>query len=192
MACVQTAIHLRTAEPDVTRVVDGWLCRHAVRTVTLADVYEACVHLLRHHADVPDLAFIGADWLRTEDGAILGYLRATWPSVAIVVYSSGQRGLVGQADPRQRVCTSVQALRELLADPPGRLLECIYGEANGRPAVAVSLVGESENASLRPTAREIPSCAGSPGLQRVEPEADPPRSILTHEELSALLDEDEA
>lgn len=196
MAQVHTAIHLRTAEPDVAGIVDAWLCQHAVATVALADVYEACVYVLQQHADTPDLAFVGADWLGPNDIVILSYLRETWSSTAIVVYSSGQRSLVSEPGARHRVCSNPEALRGLLADPPERLLQDWRAgfAANGRHAKLVSTGGGlgSPAPQRAPTPQNMPpSVDENPGLRSVVPEVDPPRSILTHEELSALLDEGE-
>lgn len=198
----QSALHIRTAEPGLADLVDAWLTTHRVRCTCCADVYEACVHLIKHSQDVPDIAFVGSDWLAADDFLILRYLRETWPSVAIVVYGTRDGATTCADEPLCRVCRSRRALLCLLEHPPALLLRRLRsapGEPRSTDAAAVQPGGTREamrgEKGDRPPAEPQPSEAPQGGQAGSESERAPlegaPRTILTDEELSALLNGDE-
>ena len=200
MATVQTAVHLRTGEPSAAEAIDAWLRRHGVGGTDFGDAYEICTYLVQQSSQVPDLAFVGTDWLAREEFAIVGYIRATWPGVGLVVYSSNGEAPPCESGPLVRVCRAPDALKRLLTDSPQLLLRRLREQAGedlsrgpelsaenaavrSSPSVSAGerMNAESRSTSMRP--REQPS-----GL-KIPPSSDQgPRSILTREELSALLD----
>jgi hypothetical protein len=193
--------------------IDAWLTDHEVEAFACADVYEACVHLLREYENVPDLVLMGADWLAEDELGIVRYVRETWPQAVMVLYgAAAPAGL--DLLPLTLTCRTDAGLQELLAKPPAQVVRQLRARATPRspaaplPAVAAAPAGPSvvEPPRLRPLKNEPPLPPGSaptsrPAASPADPDlsaslggglkltaADPPRSILTAEELAALLD----
>lgn len=192
-------IHLRTGQQSSAQAVDQWLARHGAAVASFDDVYACCVHLLQQYADVPDLAFVGGDWLDAADAKIVRYIRQTWPQTALVLYSTHVPPPPVEQLPRLQICASRGALTTLLSQPPHVLVERLAqgpepGEAvvvrlaapravphEPRPAVAPSNNGTSKAAphdQAQPT--DLPP-RGAPA----------PRALLSPEELQALLESEE-
>ena len=207
MSAVRTAIHLRTGESHAAEEISAWLRDHRVEVTGFSDAYDLCVHLLQHSAEIPDLALVGADWLSPGEFAIVRYLRETWPGVGIVVYSSGGETPPCEPGPLTRVCRSSHALRQLLSESPERTLSRLRQEASLEAPQAAARSRADRPAAIRETPSQTPASApgasaakpNGPPIDRDEqadgskpgPAADqPPRGILTDEELSALLDDE--
>lgn len=115
------AMHVRTGDPASAGVVDDWLRAHDVRIVDCADVYDACVQLIQQAELVPDLVFIGADWLEADEQQILRYVRDTWPAVGVVVYGQPPQAFTERID-RLQLCVSRTDLERLLDRAPPELV----------------------------------------------------------------------
>ena len=203
------AIHIRAGQAGAGQAVDNWLEHHGVERVRCADVLDACAFILKNSAHVPDLAFVGVDWLTADDLAIIKYLRETWPAIAIVLY-----GEHAKLDPHARatrtlVCPSRAALDEILAAPPDRLLAKFWRisspaepdtEAddgfigrNERPTATPQTSDDSDPADAEePAAVSEPLEAprGDDASRSHPPPLGPsPRSTLTPEELAILLED---
>lgn len=161
------ALHVRTGEPSTADAVDAWFRAHAIEPLGCVDAYEACVHLLMNAAHVPDLVFVGADWLAPDEQIIIRYARETWPAVGIVVYGGPPAAPLGSL-PRMRVCSSRGDLAAVLSGPPSALIEqfAAAGPAAEGPGSAAG--------------------AGAGGAERAAP-----RGGLSRAELSSLLDNDD-
>lgn len=157
----------------------------------LADVYEACVHLLRRCDQIADLAFLGADWLTDEEFGLVAHIRQTWPQTAVVVYGGAPAPVRVDLLPLTRGCYGRAALEALLTSSPARVVEGLLPER--APVEASRTLVTPAVAAVR-TPRAAPA-AGEPSVTRRDaPEFELPRtealrSILTAEELSALLDQ---
>jgi len=222
---VRRAVHIRTGQPAAAEAIDAWLSDHDVEVLACADVYEACVHLLREYHNVPEMVVIGTDWLAPDELAIVRYARETWPRAAIVVYGAGASP-APEASPLTIACGSDAALRTVLADSPAQLLERLCLRTVTVPADDLLPTRAATPTPeygpvfppLRPTPAGAPTVTRSPDGSRTRvsapgcapPDCDrrasrgrgalatrPPltlsstdaaRSILTAEELSALLD----
>jgi hypothetical protein len=190
---VHSAIHIRTGQKSVVKRVDDWLAAHDVGCVTFDDVYGACVYLLRHYDRIPDLVLVGADWLARDEYNIVSYVRQTWPRVGVVVYGSAGSTPLFDLLPLMIACDSAAALEQLLAESPGavvrRMLASVSpGElaaASGAPPAPQQPLGVGPLPPPRGAVEE--SAAPASSELRVAP-TEPPRSILSAEELSALLD----
>lgn len=189
MSDVRRAIHIRTLRRRESELVDAWLERHRLDVTLLEDVLEACTFLLTRFDAAPDLAFVGAEGFGDGDAELLGYLRETWPHLAIVVYSGAALIPLGH-DANLTVCCAESTLRELLGSAPAelaarvrripleRLVSMDDPGANadncGRELDDASRVSDPESARMRG------------GLERLDAAA--PTALLTAEELAALLD----
>ncbi|MGE0479826.1 MAG: hypothetical protein AB7Q17_05075 [Phycisphaerae bacterium] len=166
MAGENSAFHLRTADPAWARVVDTWLDEHELAGIPFADAYDLCVQLIRDPASVPEIVFIGTDWLCGDELAIVRYVHETWPATPILVYGDDVERLPVMSD-NVGVLPSLSALRELLAADRAMLLAKLHA-------------GVGRTGSVAPVA----GGARPPGRA-----ASPPRDELTPRELSALLGE---
>jgi hypothetical protein len=162
-------------------LVDDWLRAHAVHRIAFDDVYDACLHLLREPQPVPLLVFIGSDWLMPEELVIAQYARQVWSSTPCLVYGSEPRFALHPSPFGEQVFRSRAALRELLQGPPEHVADQLRAST---PTAATSVVAARPAAAGQPGQRDA-----RPGLSISSPEDEPPRSILTNEELSALLDD---
>ncbi len=202
MVEVRTGIHIRTGQPAAADALDRWLADHKVQTTAFADVYEACVHLLREYEDIPDVVAIGTDWLAADELAIVRYARETWPR-AIIVLCGAAAGAALDTSPLTVACRSDAALQELLAETPLHLLERLCARAAAipeeipPPVVSVPAASVPQLPRLRAASPVSPAVVPRPAGGRADPTADAklrpatteaPGSILTAEELSALLD----
>ena len=175
---IRTALHLRTGLCARVAAVDTWLAQHKVRVTTYDDVYIACVHLLQHGADMPDVVAVGADWLTPDEFHIVPYIRQTWPHTVILVYGGECEQPGFDALPLTRTYAREDGLRTMLAEPPGEHVRRLRAHlplfrAPPLPRAPVAPPAEAARSSL-------------PGR---DGEAPPPRAILTAEELAALLDD---
>ncbi len=123
------------------RLVDQWLDRQGFQTCEFTDPYMACAHLVRRIADIPDLVFVGADWLSPEELILVQYLRETWPSVGVVVYANGN--VSGVCEPAPPAAGLLFLGRT--AWLPGELARAVAGRPAGpaeRAAVGAAARGE--------------------------------------------------
>ena len=209
----QKAIHLRTGDRGTDGAISAWLERHGIEVVACADAFEACTFTLTHSATVPELAFVGADWLAPDELAIVSYLRETWPGVTIVIYGSAPATAGFEASALTHVCRSAFAVRRMLAAVPGAMVEESLRALRAQPSLDDGWRPQPETprAEEHSAAAEMP--APRPALRTRDTEAmdadiaphvnkqhrelaagqRPPASqtILTKEELAALLEDDE-
>jgi len=205
------AIHLRTGDRATDEAITSWLERHGVESVGCADPFEACCLALRQPELAPDLILIGVDWLAPDELGVHEYLHQTWPAAAVVLYSSGPAGAILAGGPATIVHRSAESLQRMLAGPPEALLTALRDAA--RPA--------ADSAAWRPQPTLPPDTASSAGdpadaapgaavacgagapaaaVPRPAPDGEQtqaaPRTplaqtILTREELAALLADDD-
>jgi hypothetical protein len=123
---VRSAIHVRTGECAVVEALDHWLARHHVDVIPFADVYDACVHLIKDCEHIPDLALIGADWLADDEFNIVTYIRQTWPRTGIVVYGGARETPLVDLLPMMLTCRTEAALQQLLAGTPTDLVRRLW------------------------------------------------------------------
>jgi hypothetical protein len=146
-----TALHIRTGDPGAGEAIDAWLTASGFDALNCADAYEACVHLLRRAEQVPELIFIGVDWLAPDEHEILRYARETWPAVGMVIYGAPQPPSAARL-PLSRCCGSRAELAALLAESAGTLIDR-FARAAGAAAEA-GVVADSaaapRGAPLRP------------------------------------------
>lgn len=211
---VHRAIHVRTGPPSSADALDQWLAGHGVEIVALDNAYDACVHLLKHYDQVADLALVGTTWLGEQEFRILHYIRETWPRVGVVIYGSANTTPAVEWVPLTMTCPGEAAVRELVTQTPTSLLHRLTDEARVAFGQSARPIGERREpaallqrracvpqpgsmptrptppsklvkrpAEQRPGAR--PGAGASTRLTVAEP--DPPRAILSAEELSALL-----
>lgn len=159
--------------------------------IGLADVYEACVHLLRHCDQIADLAFLGADWLTDDEFGLIAHLRQTWPRTVVVVYGGAPAPVRVDLLPLTRGCYGQAALEALLASTPAHVVEGLLPErapveAGRTPGTAAIAAGRM--ASAAPAAGDASVTRRAPSEFEL-PRTESLRSILTAEELSALLDQ---
>ena len=173
---IGSAIHLRTGQRARVEAVDTWLARHEVPVAAFDDAYDACVHLLLHCADIPDLAVVGVDWLTPDEFQILAYIRQTWPHAVIVVYG-GEGELPGfDLLPLTQAYARDGGIQTMLADTPEEIVRRLRGR---RPSLTALARPESVGDTGGSTAKQS---ASSPLPFRS------PRAILTAEETAALLE----
>jgi hypothetical protein len=207
------AIHLRTGDRGTDGAIAAWLERHGVDVIACADAFEACTFALTHSAATPDLALVGADWLPPDQLAIIGYLRETWPGVTTVVYGSAPATAGFEATPLTLVQRSAAAVQRMLAGTPGALLEeslkALRAQAplddGWRPQAKTPPPAEPQlpaagTALPRPASQtrdaHAPGGELTPRVTGQDSEtgggARPPvrQTILTQEELAALLEDD--
>jgi hypothetical protein len=193
---VRRAIHIGCGGTRAAQAVDAWLSRHSIERTCCADAFGACAHLLNSSACVPELAFVGADRLTNDDLVILSYLRETWPAVGIVVYGRNVESDSRTRDARMLVCASAAALHQVLAGSPAHLVARFHhrsspiggdgepeGLFTGRGGPAATVTGPTAD-TKSPRAAQL-NCTRGPH----PPSPDAPRSALTREELSVLLED---
>jgi hypothetical protein len=194
-------LHICSGEQTAVEAVNAWLARHAVDVVGFRNVYDACVYLLKHYETVPDLALVGTDWLAHDELSIVQYIRETWPRVGVLVYGENDSPVVDLSH-LTMTCRSPADLERILEHPPGDVLQRLAFEAHApagpaprrsRPAAlrpsrapTASTSHAQPTECLTPTPADLPS-ATTPAVPSPLPSA-APRSRLTDEELSALLD----
>lgn len=209
----QKAIHLRTGDRETDGAISAWLERHGVEVIPCADAFEACTFALTHSAVNPDLVLVGADWLAPNEVAIIGYLREIWPGVTAVVYGSAPATAGFASAPLTLVRRSAAGVRRMLAAAPDALLEeslkALRAQApldedwRPQPEAPVAIEPRLPAAGAAPprragdrrdteapdgklTARVVGEVPETPSKAR--PPA--PQTILTREELAALLEDD--
>lgn len=196
MATVRSAIHVRTGQRAVSAAIDDWLARNAVAVTGFADVYDACLYLLRQYERIPDLALLGADWLADDELPLIAYLRQTWPRTVMVVYGGATAPVRVDLLPLTVTVYGPAALDTLLADTPadlvGRHLSERPSGVEQRTPPAGSPHRPVPNGPRLPVLGLDSVCgAAAPGDSPSDlelPRFEWPRSILTAEELAALLD----
>lgn len=197
-------MHIRTGQRATADTVDAWLSRHGVEVVAPADVYDACAQLLLEFDRIADLVLIGTDWLAPDDLRIVRYIRETWPRSAIVLYGGGAETAGAELTPFVWPCRTGADLARLVAAPPADVLRHLAEEALPRtltgpsaelPALRRPPVGDPPGhvPPVRPDSRGRPQAAASDGSVALgggpgRVAAETPRSLLTAEELAALLD----
>jgi hypothetical protein len=206
------AIHLRTGDRATDGAIAGWLERYGVDVVDCGDAFEACTLTLTQPEPSPDLALIGADWLAPDELAIISYFRETWPGVVIVVYGSAAATAGFEESPLALVCRSPDAVRRVLSEAPGTLLERSFEalrmqtpQDDGwrpRPVAPPADERHLHDKSMRMSrlmiedaehvAAELePDDAKHDAEPPADDRAPAPAEILTPEELAALLNDDE-
>ncbi|MFH1748523.1 MAG: hypothetical protein ABIG44_15930 [Planctomycetota bacterium] len=209
MSNVRRAFHLRTGEPGAAEAVEAWLHDHQVESTLLFDAYDACVYLLEHNDQVPDLVFVGTDWLAPDEIQIINYIRETWPGSGIVVYSSSDDAPPLQPTPPTCICRSPAALLELMIEPPAEVLRHLRTHTSvetmhavhAAPATAVHPQSTGADANSAPAVRK----KHSPKKKRqrtdsahkdevsekdgTHPEKSSSRGVLTSDEIAALLED---
>jgi hypothetical protein len=119
---VRSAIHVRTGTRASTDAIDAWLSQHQVAVVPFDDVYAACAHLLKNFAQIPDLVFVGTDWLSRDELGIVPYVRQTWSRTGIVVYGEAAETPPFDWLPLVLMCRGKAALDAVLAAPPASVV----------------------------------------------------------------------
>ena len=197
---VHNAIHIRTGQRAAGEALDAWLAQHDVDVVAVADAYDACIYLLRHYDRVPDLVLIGTDWLAPDEYNIVSYVRQTWPPVGLVLYGNTGGNAVVELLPMTRMCGTEADLRRLLDASPADVLRDLHEEtgpvfvpprrpaarADDVPARPSPVPGDTRSAP--PEADDQPPASRRPRPALKLGDAGAPGSIMTAEELSALLD----
>ncbi len=201
---VRRAIHIRTGQSASIAAVDTWLTRHELEVARFDDVYSACVHLLTNYERIADLALVGADWLADDEFNIITYIRQTWPRTAIIVYGASDKTPIYDVLPLMRTVRRQAALDELVAQNPADVVTELARRAVRSDAptiVPATPAAQPEAGSITDSARAAVeaenrnSDSTSHDTRESRPEQSPsdnggiaPRSILSAEELSALLD----
>lgn len=139
MTTVRSAIHIRTGQRSATADIDRWLAQHGIATRTCDDVYEGCVLLLREYRDVPDLAFVGADWLSADECSIVAYIRQTWPQAGIVVHGGARDLPTFDLLPRVATCREAAELAEWLRMTPAEVFDRLARVLGPLPAGAAAM-----------------------------------------------------
>lgn len=195
MTTVRSAIHIRTGQRSATAEVDQWLARYGLAVRACDDAYAACVMLLREFREIPDLAFVGTDWLAVDEHQIVTYLRQTWPPVGIVVYGEARDAPVPDVLPLVTTCCGAVELAAWLRLDPAEVYERLARTLGPSPAGGGTMAAPEAPRTpvaaptglptfrpARPAVDDRPAPAGL----RIAPAA-PPRTLLTAEELAALL-----
>ncbi len=167
------AMHVRTGDPGSAGFVDGWLRAHDARIVDCADAYDACVRLIQQAEHVPDLVFIGADWLDADEQQILRYVRDTWPAVGVIVYGQPPQAFTDRID-RLHLCASRGDLERLLDRAPPEVAEKLDADAGRTPPPRAGGARGAEPAQASLASQAPAAEVGAP-----------------REEHPALLDEDD-
>lgn len=212
MSSVRNVLHIRTGQRAAAEAIDAWLYDHGVDVLPFSDVYDACTHLLKGYESVPDLALVGTDWLSEDECRIIRYVRETWPRVGLIIYGLARDTFVADFSPLSRTCRSQHALQRLLAQSPHDVLRDLTGESASYREVApppepepappttmpeLSLTPRHNKRDERTTDDGDDSNGQHDTVEQDQrpperlgdvPEVQPPRAILTAEELSALLD----
>jgi hypothetical protein len=179
----QRAIHLRTGDGQTDGAISGWLADHGVAVIDCADAFEACTIALTQPDVQPDVAFVGADWLARDELRVVNYLREIWPDLATVVYGRLVPGVGFETALRTFVCRSDEALQRILEDPPDELLRNLLPSPRpqGPP-------GDGWRPQPKAPGRPV---GAERTAQPTEPAPPGSHSILTAEELTTLLTDDE-
>jgi len=199
---VRQALHIRTGQRAAVEMLDAWLADHAVAVVPISDVYAACAHLLQRYEQVAELVLLGADWLAKGELSILRYVRETWPRAAVVVYGTARDLAACELAPLTLVCQGSAELERLVAQTPEAIVRRIHGEPvplcvaaseAARPASSVETdTAETEAPEEAGDETDLVDysalAAGGEMEETTAAGADLPRSLLTPEELAALLD----
>lgn len=210
----QKAVHLRTGDRETDGAVSMWLERHEVDVFDFADPFEACTFALTRPETTPDVAFIGADWLAPDELRIIDYLRETWPGLGMVIYGSTPATAGLHAGPQTLVLHPLSAVRRILVDSPAALLSRFPEtsrtsappdddwrpglqtpprdaqpppKVRKRPFAPDAAVEQAKPAWAVPAPRVTPRDPE----QQAGPSAPSTQTILTREELAALLEDDE-
>lgn len=214
MRSCDNAMHVRTGDRGTGYAINAWLERHQVLTVNCEDAFEACATMLTRPDLVPAIALVGTRWLEPDEYALLDYLRETWPHVAIVLY--GNEAPRSGRDPLMFVARLPQGVRKMLAESPATLLEQIVkprvqpeaapseksiNQPRGIREPEASSEGSDETDANPGKANGAGERQGAEGGDRIQtsgrgdgppqpskPAA--PETILTREELAALLEDD--
>jgi len=175
----RNAFHLSFGKHGASRAVQDWLTHHQVGLLECSDTLEACATLLTDAAFDPQLALIAADRLAPGDRPILDYIRQTWVNAVLVLY--GLDGAPGEIPPAVLCRCSPAEFRQMLSASPDALLSSRQTERQ-EPGAA-----RPTGASQVITPSRWNAASGALPANPVSP-----RAALTPEELSALLDEEEA
>ncbi|MBW7903959.1 MAG: hypothetical protein LC135_14580 [Phycisphaerae bacterium] len=196
MAVDRQAVVVRTGQREQSDHICRVLRDAGITPVECLDALEACLHLLRNPQPTPEAVFIGVDWLTREDHVLVGYVRQTWPSVLIVLHGEGGDAVPAPGRPAI-LCRTAAELGQTLASVPeglaaigreqfgGAAQRLSGGHARRGPAIDVAAPVERD-----PPARGTAAAAAVQAVAAVEPPGrgpEPPRTILTQEELDALL-----
>lgn len=203
---------MRSADRASDTAIETWLERHGVEVAPCADAFEACTFALTRRQPVPDLVVVGFDWLAVDERRVVEHLHEAWPTAVVVVHGNlhaiadfrgGSSMLVLRrpGDLQRMLAESPDALLERVgnagqSDPPSprawrpnpELADVSSGSETPSPADANPLDGHDKE----PLAAAVPPpCAGlrSPD-DSAEIRLTAPHTILTREELAALLGND--
>ena len=187
-----------------------WLEQHHLETVSCRDPFEACVYALTRPDACPDLILLGGDWLAPEEHVIVDYLRETWPGAAIILYGLGFSPNECKTRPGVSLFDTQAAVNRLLAEPPGAIIHALRETRPPARALPVTVELVKEMPPPEPVKLEIPRPAPQPAPRTksaemlgaelfAKPAPDAPKpiapttthAILTQEELTALLEDDE-
>jgi hypothetical protein len=129
---VRRAVHLRTGPRAAVETIDAWLRAHRMEVVAFDDVYSCGAHLLIGYEQIPDLVFVGSDWLSADERSIVSYVRQTWPQCGIILYGD-QELPASELVPLVLDCRGRMELETLLAAGPDELLRRLSAQL--RPLV---------------------------------------------------------
>lgn len=183
MPAVRQVLHIRTGERAAAETLDGWLASHGCAITACGDVYEACVRLVRHTGEPPELVLLGADWLSPDEFAILRYLRETWPRAGVLVYTRGRTLPPLDFLPLVATCRTDEQWRRVLDALPETVLARLFADE------AVLAQRTAAPAPAAPAPAPPPDMpAPRPGHPAAHLPA-APRPTLSAEELAALLNQ---
>ena len=177
---IRSAIHIRTGQRAHVEAVDAWLLEHQVPVTAFADAYGACVHLLLRYSEVPELAVVGLDWLTSDEMNIVAYIRQTWPQTAIVIYGGDGPQPAFDVLPLTQTYTQAGGLQALVSAPPLEIVRKLHARA--------SVLGAPPPPEVFPQVRSTRVTPLPRAISTAPAEREPPRSILTADELNALFD----
>lgn len=199
MISARRALHLRSGESGASERIDAWLGDYGLDVVHCAHAYEACVFVLKQGERVPDLVIVGTDWLASDELPILEYFRETWPGAAILVYGSRSAEIEPETPSMSACCPTLEALDDVLSETPAEFVR----QMRSRCAEVVEADAE-EIVPTRPPADPDAPPRREPqehdADDAYEPQRAPqhqrqarrePKSMLSDEEWSALLDDDD-
>ncbi len=121
MAEVRRAVHLRTGPRASVETIDAWLREHGLEVAAFDDAYASCAYLLTCYEQIPDLVFVGSDWLSGDELAIVSYVRQTWPRAGIIIYGDSEMP-ASELVPLVLSCRGRTELGALLAAGPDELV----------------------------------------------------------------------
>jgi len=202
VAGARDAIVIRTGQRAESDLVCARLSAAGVKVIECADAIDACVHILRFPDPAPHVVFIGTEWLSREDYALMGYLRQTWPGVLVVLHGEGYDTIPLDRSGPTAVCPTLADLKQLLSGGLDEMVEAARREASGVVRLrgaprAVNIPQDAEGARVGSAVKDDgpeQSVADSRRIRSTVPREkpvavgpNPPRTILTEEELDALL-----